>query len=93
MCEEKDVYTSVTTDNDGLYIKIVNVSAEEKEIELDTIGGRIDDDAAVAVLSAKPEDENSIDNPNNVVPLCREQHYETGDRIVLPGYSVIVIKI
>ena len=45
------------------------------------------------MLSASLDDENSIDNPNNVVPLCREQHYETGEKIVVPGHSVVVIRI
>lgn len=92
-CNEKDVYVSVTTDNDGLYIKIVNVSSEERVLELETIGGRIDDDASVSVMTAEPEAQNSIENPHNVVPIYREVHYETGESIEVPGRGIVVIKI
>lgn len=92
-CDDEDIHVSVTTDNDGLYIKIVNVSAQDKLLELDTVGGRIDDDVSVAVLSAELEAQNSIESPHNVVPLYKEEHYESGNNIPVPGYSILVIKI
>lgn len=92
-CDDEDIYVSVTMDSSDLYIKIVNVSGQEKALELDTIGGRIDDDATAAVIVADPDDENSIDEPHNVVPLYKEEHYESGDSIAVPGYGIVVIKI
>lgn len=92
-CDSSDVHVSVTSDENGLYIKIVNTSDAEKEISLETLNGRIDDDAKVYIMSAALDSENSIENPHNVIPLCMDRHYETGDILTVPPHSITVIVI
>ncbi len=92
-CADKDIHVSVTSDDDKLYIKIVNTAECEKKITLETLNGRIDDDAKVYVMTAELEAQNSIENPHNVVPLCLDCHYETGDVLTLSSGSITIILI
>lgn len=93
VCDDEDIHVSVTTDNNGLYIKIVNVSSEEKRLEIETVGGHIDDDVTVSRISAEPDAENSLDNPHNVIPVCKEEHLESGDELAILPYEVRIIRI
>jgi len=67
-----DTLFSVTTydeESGELIIKVVNAASEAKEVGLSLAGVRsVADTAAIIVLQGDPADENSLQEPNKVVP-------------------------
>jgi hypothetical protein len=77
-----------------MYLKIVNTSAEEKELMIDSGEDELyDDNAEAAVITAEPEDENSHMYPEKVAPVYVSVRVANGDIINVPGKTVMVITI
>jgi alpha-L-arabinofuranosidase len=93
-CDDKDIHISATTDGSEMYLKIVNTSAEKKELMIDSGADELyDDNAEAAVITAEPEDENSHMYPEKVAPVYVSVRVANGDIINVPGKTVMVITI
>jgi alpha-N-arabinofuranosidase len=80
---------------DEVIVKVVNASAQPQEVEMDlgdTGGGwRV---RATELTSAKPDDENSLDQPRKVAPAEHELIFATpGFTHAFPAYSVTVMRM
>jgi alpha-L-arabinofuranosidase len=76
-------------------IKVVNVSRENQETEISLTGARVGREATAVVLSSeKPEDENTLDAPNKVVPARRTFTCSgSAFRYNFPANSVTVLRL
>ena len=77
-------------------LKVVNVSAAAQETQIDLRGAAKVDSAATALVlaSARPEDENSLDEPRKVVPAARTLG-SAGPRFrhTFPANSVTILRL
>ena len=77
-----------------LYLKLVNIGASSQTVTIETQGANVKGKAIVTTLkSAKPEDTNSIDNPNNITPSKSSLKVSNNFKITLAPYSISVVAI
>ncbi len=76
-------------------LKVVNVSAESQETDLRLEGARIRPTArAIVLASDKPEDENTLDQPQRVKPVTLTlNHAGAAFRHTFPAHSVTVLRL
>lgn len=78
-----------------IIVKVVNVSKDDQETEVNLEGAsRLEPKAKLILLSGNPADENSIDQPNKIVPQestleLSGPHFRHG----FPAHSVTVLRI
>lgn len=96
---EKDgVFTSVTTDDQYVYVKVCNVNREEKEYELAITDATLQNTATLTELYCDDDElVNTLDYSNKpvekVVPIKSEIAVDGGVKLTLKARSVNVIKI
>ena len=96
---EKDgVFTSVTTDDQYVYVKVCNVNREEKEYELAITDTTLQNTATLTELYCDDDElVNTLDYSNKpvekVVPIKSEIAVDGGVKLTLKARSVNVIKI
>ena len=96
---EKDgVFTSVTTDDQYVYVKVCNVNREEKEYELAITDATLKNTATLTELYCDDDElVNTLDYSNKpvekVVPIKSEIAVDGGVKLTLKARSVNVIKI
>ena len=74
-------------------MKIVNVSGEPKELDVQLKGETIPDDALgiLTILSGEKQDANGL-NGEKVTPIRTEIRFDNGSaRVTLPEYAAVVI--
>jgi len=76
-------------------LKVVNVSTEDQETDLQLLGGKIRPTATAMVLSSdKPEDENTLEQPTKVKPVTsRLDNASASFRHTFPANSVTVLRL
>ncbi|HVZ84641.1 MAG TPA: alpha-L-arabinofuranosidase C-terminal domain-containing protein [Terracidiphilus sp.] len=76
-----------------LYLKLVNASSDPQQVDLNIDGAKLAPTAKVESLTAtNPEETNSIDAPNRIVPASSELHDVSGKfHHTLPPYTIQVI--
>ena len=94
-CDEDFIHTSVTTDGEKMFVKIVNTSPDTSvRLTLETTGEYIEDgEAEVVVMRAEPDAENSFDAPDAVAPRKYRDSIETGSEIVVENGSIVILTI
>ena len=88
-------HTASVTDSGAVYIKLVNVSGQEKRIAVQLLGGRHlgDREASALLLEGEKRAVNSL-NQESVAPQELPVVFREGEaEIVLPGYSAAVITL
>ena len=84
--------TTVDTQTGKLYLKLVNIGASSQTVTVETQGAKVKGKAVVTTLkSAKPEDTNSIDAPNNITPSKSSLRVSNNFKITLAPYSISVV--
>ena len=84
--------TTVDSQTGKLYLKLVNIGASSQTVNVVTTGAKVKGKAVVTTLkSARPEDTNSIDNPNNIVPAKSSLKVSNNFKIALAPYSISVV--
>ena len=83
------------TQSGTVYLKVVNGGSTEVKVRLDVQGGKLSTSKSeqVTLKSAKPEDTNSIDNPENIVPQTSKCKIKKGGTIAVAPYSINVYVI
>jgi alpha-L-arabinofuranosidase len=79
-----------------IIVKVVNVAHEARstQIELRGLAGGVQSATATVLTSAKPEDENSLDEPTKVVPVSSPVPDAAASfRYTFPGNSVTVLRV
>ena len=87
------LYHSVSSSDDAVCMKIVNVSGEPKELDVQLKGETIPDDALgiLTILSGEKQDVNGL-NGEKVTPIRTEIRFDNGSaRVTLPEYAAVVI--
>ncbi len=76
-------------------LKVVNVSSSDQETDLQLQGAKVSPIASATVLaSAKPQDENTLDQPLRVRPVARTlTHAGAAFRHTFPANSVTVLRL
>ncbi|MBN2162297.1 MAG: hypothetical protein JXR25_01260 [Pontiellaceae bacterium] len=91
------LHCSVTRDSEKgvIYIKLVNPEERQEKVSIQLDGlEKVASNALVEVMSADPEDTNSIDKPEKVVPVSRKiSGIHPTFSYPVPGTSVVVIKV
>ena len=96
---EKDgIFTSVTTDDEYVYVKVCNVNRQEKEYEILIKDAVLGDTATLTELYCDNDEQiNTLDYSNkpveNVLPIKSEISVNGGIKLTLKPRSVNVIKI
>lgn len=91
LCEDNEIKisASVAADNGRLFVKIVNISNQEKDISI-----RIDRATAQCIvfeLYGEPDAENNMENPKRIYPVSYEMQMDEIKK--LKKYSVTVLDI
>lgn len=94
---QEQLYASAVIDEEKneVVVKLVNTSENEKEVELDFKGAKIESDAKMIVLQDNDlQAENSFENPTNISP--QSQNVEADDdevEVTLKPYSVNILRL
>ncbi len=90
-CDGQKLYHVVTRTDQALYVKLVSLSSEAKEIEL-SLGNVPDGVGHIQCLSGQPKAVNTFASPDTLVPVESECGIEGGQAMItLPPYSVTVL--
>ena len=90
------LYSVAGSVRDDVIVKLVNVSADDREVNIvlegtDQAGSKA---TLIQLTSEKPEDENSLENPKKVIPQTNQIDAAGNTiKLTLPGNSVNVIRI
>lgn len=91
------IYASASRDDEKqlLYIKLVNVSPEDKKIDIkcDSISISGTDTVEIVLGGEKPDEYNSLDEPENIVPFERTVNIENGYTIRKYSFAVLCVMI
>ena len=94
---DSELHCSVTRDSEKgvIYIKLVNPAERQEKVSIQLDGlEKVAPNALVEVMSADPEETNSIDKPEKVVPVSRKiSGIHPTFSYPVPGTSVVVIKV
>ena len=66
---QQGLFASAVSDDNKVYVKVVNTSEEAKSIELSFGGVSVSGVSSVKLSSDKLEEDNSLDVPDNIVPV------------------------
>lgn len=75
-----------------LYLKVVNPNAQDATLNLNFKNMKVDDGTVVSLTSDHGTDENTMEEPNRVVPTT-EQTVGDANKLEIPAYSLIVFKL
>ncbi|MCH4552276.1 alpha-L-arabinofuranosidase C-terminal domain-containing protein [Aestuariibaculum lutulentum] len=93
---QNELYASAVTDSgtNEVIVKVVNTSKQSQEVTINLKGKKVYKKGALIVLKSENlEDENSFENPDNIVPVSAEIQNKNGIlNLKLQPYSVSVIK-
>ena len=77
-----------------ILLKVVNKSGTSESVYITLNGaGKIDPVGHSSTLTGSPDAENSLANPNNVVPSIGNFAAGSSFRYLFPAYSVTVLRI
>ena len=93
---ERKVYVSSSIDDEAgvLYVKLVNPHAEAQAVTVNLANASVTGGSMVELTSGSNKDENSLDNPRNVVP--RESTLDVaGQRFTvdMPAWSLRILRL
>ena len=91
----KQMYFSATRDSKYIYLKVANVREQANTVTFNLEGaGKIVSKAQKLELKgAGPEDTNSIDNPQHIVPVKSTAKVGKQFQLKMAPYSIVVLKI
>ena len=86
---------SQTANGREAILKVVNVSSQDQETQIQLAGGSLHGTATVTALSSdRPEDENTLDQPHRVAPVTRTVDCSGSSLDYrFPGNSVTVLRL
>jgi alpha-N-arabinofuranosidase len=93
---DTDVLVSATRDSRSrmLYVKLVNPGNAAAPVQLDVTGVPIRSTATALTLAADPQDTNSIDAPNRVVPVTSQvTGVKSGFTYTVPANGIVVLAL
>lgn len=94
---QDQLYASAVIDKekDEVVVKLVNTSANEKEVELSLKGVRINSDATMLVLQDNDlQAENSFENPTKISPESENVEADNDEvEVTLKPYSVNILRL
>jgi alpha-L-arabinofuranosidase len=77
-----------------LYVKLVNPGNAAAPVQLDVTGVPIRSTATALTLAADPQDTNSIDAPNRVVPVTSQvTGVKSGFTYTVPANGIVVLAL
>jgi alpha-L-arabinofuranosidase len=91
-----DVQVSATRDTRTrtLYVKLVNPGNDRAPLQLDVTGAVLRPAAIALTLAADPQDTNSIDAPERVVPVTSQvTGVKQGFTYTVPAHSIVVLRL
>lgn len=90
--EKVGIYANISVDEktDEVIVKAVNRNSTEQLLELVAPSEWELGACRMSILTGDEEDYNTIDNPDKVTVVTRE---ESADKLTLPGYSFVVARI
>jgi alpha-L-arabinofuranosidase len=97
--KRRPLYASAGAKGDEVIVKVVNVTDRSQETEIDVAGSGGANDAGwrirvAGLTSAKPTDENSLDEPRKITPAERELIFaKPAFTHTFPPYSVTVMRM
>lgn len=92
----RKVYVSSNIDDEKgiLYLKMVNPKSEQQNVTVNLKNASATDGSVVVLTSNEGTDENSLSNPNNVVPVEKALNVSgTKFTYTLPAYSVNIVRL
>lgn len=97
LSNKEGMYSSVTRDSKTavIYIKFVNTGTEDVTLTI-TLDGteKVAPNALMEILKGDPEDTNSIDDPEKVIPqILTLKKIEPSFKCDIPAYSIVAIKL
>lgn len=90
---DKEVYTSVSADEKNIFIKIVNTADTDKLLQINLVDCNVNRNAHITSITARPDDENSHENPTNVYPVEKMIEFSNSGSINILKNSVYVLKL
>ena len=93
---DTDVLVSVTRDSRSrtLYVKLVNPGSAAAPVQLDIAGGALRPTATALTLAGDPQDTNSIDAPERVVPKSSQvTGVKAGFVYTVPANGIVVLQL
>ncbi len=94
---DRRVYTAASIDDETgtMYVKIVNTGSEAYDVTLNMANASINGATVTVLTSASATDENTKDNPTNVVPADGSMKSVEAHKAVYnaPAYSLSIIKL
>ena len=93
---DTDVQVSVTRDSRSrmLYVKLVNPGAAAAPVQIDVSGAALRPTATALTLAADPQATNSIDAPEQVVPVTSQvTGVKSGFTYTVPAHGIVVLML
>jgi alpha-L-arabinofuranosidase len=93
---DTDVLVSATRDSQSrtLYVKLVNPGTAAAPVQLDVSGAPLRPVATALTLAANPQDTNSIDAPEHVVPVTSQvAGVKPGFTYTVPANGIVVLTL
>jgi len=93
---DTDVLVSVTRDRRSctLYVKLVNPGSAAATVQLDITGAALRPSATALTLAGDPQDTNSIDAPERVVPKTSQvTGVKSGFTYTVPANGIVVLEL
>jgi alpha-N-arabinofuranosidase len=93
---DTDVLVSVTRDSRSwtLYVKLVNPGSAAAPVQLDVAGASLRSIGSALTLAADPQDTNSIDAPEHVVPTMSPiTGVKSGFTFTVPANGIVVLEL
>jgi alpha-N-arabinofuranosidase len=93
---DTDVLVSVTRESRSrtLYVKLVNPGSVAAPVQLDIIGAALRSTGAALTLAGDPQDTNSIDAPERVVPRTSQvTGVKAGFTYAVPANAIVVLEL
>ncbi len=77
-----------------IFLKIVNLSEKDKTLKINLAEfNRILPDAELTILTGNPDDENTFENPCQIIPSTKKYRVSRNFDYVAPNMSLTIIKI
>jgi len=93
---DTDVLVSVTRDSRSrtMYVKLVNAGPFAVPVQLDIVGASLRPDGTAITLAGDPQDTNSIDAPDRVVPKTSQlTGVKSGFTYTVPPNGIVVLEL
>jgi alpha-N-arabinofuranosidase len=77
-----------------MYVKLVNAGTAAAPVQLDIVGASLRPDGTAITLAGDPQDTNSIDAPDRVVPKTSQlTGVKSGFTYTVPPNGIVVLEL